>query len=356
MCRYVLMPARGRKQMRLMREPNEGAFTFSIPDGWSVEGGIYRENPSMWGSLTQSVEAKIDMIIKKDPQGTIMLRLLPGYLHIDSKTLAMSMAGAFFPPGSMYNGMPVIPLLPAQEFLMQVLVPRIHPRRADIHFLGGLSLPQLAMQKARQSAQRGLSSQYDAAAIQYEYQENGIQFRERAFTYIQNMGPMAGGMWRNEDSHILRAPVSEYVQWEGVMDQILKSIQLDEHWIMKETQGQAAIGSMALDAQRQAQRRDQQILDVQRDVQRLDSEIVTHRQRTNEEIQNDMFVTLTGQEEYENPYTGDIDRVENLGKYRWVNSDNQSVFTDDPFHDPNTAPDATRTDYKRSSVRPRFPE
>ena len=98
------------------------------------------------------------------------------------------------------------------------------------------------------------------------------------------------------------------------------------------------------------------MLEIQRQVQDIDREIVEHRQRTNAEIQNDVFLTLTDQEEYTNPYTGDVDVGSNQWQCRWVTEDGDEFYVDDDWVDPNVSWELNRTDWKRTKVRPRFPQ
>jgi hypothetical protein len=85
-------------------EPRENAFTLLIPKGWQIEGGILRINPLTQGGAAQSIAAKIDFAVKKDRQGSVMIRWLPDMLYFDAR---MSPAGqmGLFPPGSNYNGL-----------------------------------------------------------------------------------------------------------------------------------------------------------------------------------------------------------------------------------------------------------
>lgn len=75
------------------------------------------------------------------------------------------------------------------------------------------------------------------------------------------------------------------------------------------------------------------------------------------EIQNDMFLALTGREEYVNPYTKEVEvGSSQLGKYRWVTESGDVIFVDTEYLDPNEKSILNRTDWKRSEVRPRFPQ
>ena len=43
------------------------------------------------------------------------------------------------------------------------------------------------------------------------------------------------------------------------------------------------------------------MLEIQRQVQEIDQQVVDHPQRTNPEMQNEVFLTLTDREENKNP-------------------------------------------------------
>ncbi|MDQ7826649.1 MAG: hypothetical protein RDV48_27850 [Candidatus Eremiobacteraeota bacterium] len=335
------------------REPREGAFTFLMPAGWHIEGGIVRVNPMMRGGFTQSIEAKLDMAVMSDPQGTVMIHFLPSLYFCDLRMNPM--IGGMFPPGSNYNGMTVMPAMPAAEFLWQVLFRQAHPQAGDARFHGAQPFPQLAQQKAQASMATGLMCQCDAAAVEYEYAEQDRRYLERAFCYIKSYGPMMAGMWVNEDTHLLRAPMEQFNTWLPVLEKIRDSMKISGQWAGSESRNAQAMGNMALDAQHQQQQRDQKLLDTQRSLNQMDQEIQQHRMMTSAEIQNDQYLTLMGQEEYHNPHSGDFERVEEQGKYRWVTPEGKDYFTDDPDYNPNFDPNATRTDYERSHRRPRFP-
>jgi len=344
----------GQPRFVQVSEPNERAFTLSIPEGWIVEGGIFRINPMMSGTMAQSISAKLDMIVKSDVEGTKMVHFLPCFFYVDTRFSGM--IGCMFQPGSVYNGMTVMPLPPARDFLWQLCVPQIHQSASNITFEGATDLPSLAQGRAEENMRStGLMLQYDAAVIQYSYQEQGRHYQERAFTYIQNMGALGGGIWTNEYTHIMRAPYGHLEEWEPVLKTVITSLSANREWSHAETRNQAMMGDMALQAQRQEQYRAQKTLETQRYIQGVNQEITDNHRRTHAEISNDAYLTMTGQEEYVNPYTNRVEIAEQKGEYRWVDADEHALYTDDSNYDPNRDPDLTRTDYRRSDPRPRFP-
>jgi hypothetical protein len=80
------------------------------------------------------------------------------------------------------------------------------------------------------------------------------------------------------------------------------------------------------------------------------------RQRTNAEIMNDQYLNLMSLEEYKNPYSGEIDVGSNQWDHRWVNESGDEFYTDDEYDDPNIPSLLNRSDWRRTPVRPRFPQ
>jgi hypothetical protein len=324
-------------------EPNERAFNLLIPKGWQVEGGILRVNPMAQGGPAQSIAAKLDFAVKKNPGGTMMIRWLPDMLYYDAR---MSPAGqmGLFPPGSNYQGMTVSPLMSALQFLSQVVFRFSHPQANGVRAVEQRSLPQMA-QRYRQRVLAFMPQatfSYDAGILTAVYQEGGISYKEKLMAVIENWGAMGAGMWGNKETFFLRAPASEFDEWAPIFSVIQSSVILNAQWIAGELQGQAQRGQIALN--------------TQREIQRIDQEIVEHRRKTNAEIHNDMFLTLTSQEEYVNPHTRQIEVGSNQWKYRWVNESGEVVYSNDQNYDPNHDIRLNRSDFKKTPVRPRFPQ
>jgi hypothetical protein len=84
-------------------EPREQAFTVLVPQGWLTEGGVVRMDPRL--GPTNSVGAKIDFSVKRDPAGTTMIHWLPNITYKDPRYL---MGG--FSVGSNTMGMMVYPM------------------------------------------------------------------------------------------------------------------------------------------------------------------------------------------------------------------------------------------------------
>ncbi len=108
-------------------------------------------------------------------------------------------------------------------------------------------------------------------------------------------------------------------------------------WVLKETNNQ----------------RDQAdfIMKVFNESNRIDQEMLAKSRVNQQEIMNDNFLVLTGQEEFVNPHTGETEVDTDAFRYRWKTDGGDVYYTNQEDVDPNNF--LQRTDYQRSPVRKR---
>jgi len=325
---------------RRVAEPRENAFSILVPYGWEFQGGILRIMPDQMGGPANCLEAKCDMTLT-DAGGTHYLKRLPDWYYADvSKMATADLIGGMFPEGSNYNGMQVRKLMSPQDYLARVVFPALHPNAQDLKVVEQREVPALVKYHEQMAAALQIPLKFDfwAAYMEADYTENGQAFTEGLYCTIEWRGPDIG-QWANRDTTAFRAPAEEYTKWEPVFAMIVSSVKLSAQWIFAEAKGQRERGDIANR--------------YQREIQELDRQIVENRQHTNAEINNDMFLTLTGQEEYVNPYTNEVEIGTNEFTNRWVTEGGDVVYAPDDNWDPNTTGVLNRIDWKRSEVRPR---
>jgi hypothetical protein len=322
-----------------VNEPREEAFTILAPKGWKGDGGIFRINPLQAGGPLNSMEAKCDLLLKSDDRGTVAFRILPEvvYAHVGIG------AGAF-PPGSNYQGATVRLLEDAPTHL-QTLFSTIHPRASGVQKLKAARLPGeiRAMEKGleytnqllRQAGAAALTYRSDAAGGAFEYTENGVRFREVLVTGIVDM--RAALTWKNTRTLLFRSPAAEFDLRRPLMDIMRFSLQFNPQWVVKEAEGQRERAGI--------------VLKIYEEIRRIDREILRRTSVNRNEIMNDNFLVLTGQEEYVNPHTREVEVDTDAFKYRWVNSGGERYYTNREEENPNLF--MQRTDYKRTPVRKR---
>ena len=321
-------------------EPNEQAFSLLVPMGWETLGGIFRVDPTRRGGPMQSIAAKVDFAVRSDAAGTAMIRWLPDMMYYDPR---YSPAAAFgvFNNRKQYQGMEIRSVMPAAQFLREVVFPYAHPGAQNVTIEDERSLPKLAQSHQARLGQlfQGASFSYDAAALTAAYDEGGVRYVERLVAVVEDWGQLGAGMWGNKETFCARTPADDLETYEKVLGVIQGSVIINQQWLAGELRGQL--------------QRTKIYQDTQREIQRIGDEIAKHRQQTVSEIHNDVFLTLTEQEEYVNPYTKQVELGSNQWKYRWINEGGEVIYTDNRYYDPNVDKDLNRSDYKRTPIRPR---
>ena len=322
-----------------VNEPKEAAFTILAPKGWKAEGGIFRVNPIQVGGPLNSTEAKCDLTFKSDDRGTIAFRILPDivYAHVGIG------AGAF-PPGSNYQGAVVRPLEDAPAYL-QSLFTSWRPRVSSAQRLKLVRLPgeiramerglEYTNQLLRQIGGQAMVFRNDAAGGVFEYTEGGVRYREVMLTGIVDM--RAALTWKNTRTLAFRTPAAEFDRWRPVMDIIRSSVRFNPQWVVREAEGQ--------------RERAEIVLKVYDEIRRIDREILRKTSINRQEIMNDNFLVLTGQEEYVNPHTKEVEMDTDAFKYRWVTPGGEHYYTNQEGENPNRF--MQRSDYQLTPVRKR---
>ncbi len=334
-------------------EPREGAFSLQVPDGWLIEGGIFRMGGMAGMMNAQAIEARLDFLVKSDARGSVALRWCPENKYIDPRMNPGAMLAGMF-TGNVSGMMPA-PLMHPVDFLINVVFPWAHPQAGNPRVLSRQELPLLVENYQKRNAALGIPSigSYAGGMVVFAYSEGGMEFQENAYTVVESLGAMAGGMWSNKDTFLERAPAAEMQQWQPILAHIRDSGQLNMPWLAQEMRSQGMMAGAFLDAQQQQQQREQQMLGLQRDLQAADQQIADHRAQTNAETMNAEYLNLMNLEEYINPYTRERESGSNQWTYRWVTENGDEYYSDDAYQDPNTLNALNRSDWKRTPVRQR---
>jgi len=322
-----------------VNEPRENAFNILVPQGWQADGGIFRVNAAEAGGPLNALAAKCDLTFKNDSRGTVMFHVVPDivYCHV-------GIGGGFWQPGSVYQGAVVRQLESAEQHVL-ALFQHLHPQATDVQTVEIRQLPWEidAMRRANEYTNRLLAQiggqamtiQVDAAAAVLDYTEGGVRYRQIMATgIVDNRAAMT---WNNTRTLEFRAPAAEFKQWQPFMDVMRFSVRFNPQWVLKESQNQQAQADF--------------IMKVFDESNRIDQEILAKTTTNREEIMNDNFLVLTGQEEFVNPFTGETEMDTDHYQYRWKTDGGDVYYTNNEDVDPNTF--MQRTDYQRSPVRPR---
>jgi hypothetical protein len=311
----------------------EAAFVVLSPAGWTAEGGMFRVNPLAGNGPGQSIEAKIDFALKREPAGHVMIRWLPGVNHV------MPAPGVIV---QNWNGMPVAPMPTPAAFVTRSVLPQLRPWAKNVQVLGTEPRPDVvaavrAGPKATSLLSNGVAYHVDASATTVSYEEGGVRYRELLFAAIEGYQMMGAGIWSNALTIVARAPEAEFVSWGPVAKVVVNSFQLNPQWVAAELRGQG--------------QRIKVMEDTNRYLMQVDKEISANRARTMAGIQDQAYLTLTGQERYANPFTGQPELGSNEWKHRWTNAFGEVLYTDDGSWDPNLDSTMNVSGFQRTPVR-----
>lgn len=331
---------------RKMWEPRQQAFSFLAPDGWKVDGGMFYIDPMQTNGPGNTMEPKCDLVIKRDDAGTVMLHWVPSYNYADlTASPQFAMGAGFFPWGSYYQGMLVKPLPTVEAFLEEVFA-HYHPQVRDARTTDRKKLPELIAYEqkvyepsemiARQMGLPGVG--IDAGMIVKDYTETGIRYKEALACALIDLR-MTGAMWSNQYTLRIRAPASEEARWRPVLDLIRQSTTVNPQWLAQ--------------VQRAVAQRGENWRETQRHINKIDQEIWEHRARTNAEIRHEDYLFLSGQEEYVNPFTKEVEQDTNEYTCRWTNHSGDMIYSDDDRYDPNKVRELNNVEWKKTPVRKR---
>jgi hypothetical protein len=317
-----------------MDEPKEKAFSLLVPKDWTIEGGAIRIlDPNISGA-NNMVECKFDMAVKSDPEGSVMIRWLPEMLCIDQRSAWGN------PEGAVFNNTLVRIKRDPVGFMVQVAVPYAHPHASRIDITQTKQLPGLVSLYAASvdPAMKSVTNMtYYAAMMEFNYDENGKSYSERMVTVIEDYGANGGGLWKNRQTMLIRAPKGELAKWEPVLQVIQNSGIWNISWVAGEVNGQRQRSGL--------------IAATQKELQEMDNAINESRRKTSSEINKDMYLTLTGQNEYTNPITGKVETDTDSWKNRWVNASGDIIYSDNQSYDPNHDPNLNVSGFKKSVPR-----
>ncbi len=307
---------------------------------------MFHVDPTQAGGPGNSIDAKCDLTIRKDPAAAVAFRWLPSWNYADlTRNPQMAYAAAMFPVGSRYQGMEVRPMPTAADYLRSLFA-QLRPGVSDVRVVQAMPIPELAqifrtLFKSVDDQQRMLGFPalgYDAAGLVVDYTEAGRRFRQALVTCLVDFR-YAAGMWSNQYTLTMRAPADEADRWKPVFDIIRQGAELNPQWIAA--------------AARAAGQRGKTVEETMKAIQSIDQQIYENRARTNVDVQHENYLLLTGQDEYVNPFTNKVERDTNEYRRRWTTDQGDRIYTDQEDFNPNAVKELNHQTWKLTPVRPR---
>jgi hypothetical protein len=137
----------------------------------------------------------------------------------------------------------------------------------------------------------------------------------------------------------MRAPKAEADALKPLLDVVRQSLKIDPQWLAK--------------YQRATAERSATAAELFRTLARIDQEIFERRAKQKSESQHENYLILTGQEEYVNPYTKEVERDTSEFAHRWVTASGDYVYTNQSTFDPNREPALNQVEWQATPPRKR---
>jgi len=332
-------------------EPREKAFTILVPQGWQLEGGMMRPDFRREWIGPQTIEVKVDLIVKRDDQASVMIRFCPEIKYCDPRYLATTYLGLTH-AGDLYRGMPLYPVMSPTEYLKQIVFPWAHPNATGVEVMEEKEMPELAeryLSYVLSPFMHGVEHQ--GGGVTFVYTEGPLRLQEKAYTVIENLGPLTGGMWSNKTTMLHRAPPDEFAQWEPVLQRIQDSVELNPAWIVEERISQELLTLSFMNAQAMERWRFQRLLEIQRETQDALQRMRESQMRGYARWRHRPGLSIMRHEPFYNPFLGQVEYCPSYWRYRWVTPIGHEFYTDRAGDNPNADHIYDRNDWQPSPIK-----
>jgi len=281
-------------------------------------------------------------MILSSPDQKASIGWLPDTRFIDvSRFPGQNRDRPILPNGSNYKGMTVMRRMAPEDFITSIAVPFAHPHARNIQVTGVQQFPELSGEYRKISTllNGGDSFDYHTAIVTMEYSENGMQFLEKMVCAIEDWGQPGGGVWNSRETWYARAEKPWFESYFPVFATTGHSIKFNREWLSREIHHRQKNSGNAVQFRGQ--------------IEVIIREITEHRVLINSEINNNMFLTFTRQEDHINPFTGETEPGTREWSYRWQNARGDVIYTNNPNYSPNADRNIKVKGYKASELRQR---
>ena len=293
---------------QMIVEQAEGAYSLAIPQGWTFQGGVNRNNVGGAGTVQFSV--------KRDPQGMVM-SAMPNFLwfYMDA---APSIWGAM--PGAAES----LPFMTASQYVAKRIVPWMKQFQKDLKVESIVERPDVAELSAQELLKVGYApNMFDVgcAVLETTNTENGVRLRQKSRINVQRQRGAASAwmaspaMWSASQDVYFRAPDAEFAGWEPILTGILGSLKLNPSWQAGERQ---LSQNYIQNSQNDIARRQQQISKTLSETSDIVANSYWDRQATYDRISEQRSNAMLG---YQNMTTssGEEYKVPSGYEQYWVN-------------------------------------
>jgi len=322
-------------------EPSENSFSFLLAQGWKVSGGITRVNSNIPGDSVSSIEAKLYMILYS-PDQKASIGWLPNTIFFDIRYLrGQKPYDRIHPTGGIYKGIKVMQKMTPEEYVTSVAFPFAHPHANAFKVTSVEQLQEISLQYREISAliygRYPLNNQISIVTM--EYSENNIQYTEKMVSAVECWNHPDEGRWSSLGTWYVRAEKASFEDYIPLFAITCNSIKLNPDWLSREFHNMQTNSNPALQDPTEKEH--------------LINNIMEQCSGIHTKITDRMFQNLRWQENYVNPFTGEIERGSAKWSYRWQNQRGDVIYTNNPDYRPNEDNNLQVKGYKSCEKRQR---
>lgn len=293
----------GQSSLKWVRwqDPRENAFSFEVPSGWNITGGLFRH---------ASVDTRPAWQLTS-PDGQI--RLTGGDAELPPFTLPNQMLamggfreGSWYSPGYGVNMM-VRSYLPGVAFAREYVTQKVARGCAELNIAESRERPD-AVQAINavysQFGAYGVSLTISAGEAAFTCQQNGQAMRGYYFAGTQLTHTQGMGLWNVEHLCGYLAPAAKADLAQAVLNHIIGSIQINPQWAAMQ-QNIAANTSAIVSRTNEA-------------ISNIINDTYWNRQTVMDEIDRRRSNAILGVEDVIDPVSGRQLKIESGSDYYWI--------------------------------------
>ena len=301
-------------------DPREGAFSASVPQGWNVSGGAFRQSAT---DIRKNV-----ILLSPDRQ----IRMAVGDANV----------GAYTAPNAMYaragmreggytalgdgSKLQIRRFLPARQFVREYVASSVRRECGEPQILSENERQDLASSAAQQARAQGAPNpQVTAAGVSFSCTWNGRE--ARGYYAAATILPFPGrnGIWYVESLYGYLAVAERQQQADDISRHVLNSMGINAQW--KQREDQIAGNAVEQDNQRSQEiqaRARQSIADNQKQTSDMIVKGYQDRSKVYDEISRKRENSILGTVDVVDPNSGKQYKIDNYSDYHWMN--NQGVI------------------------------
>ena len=297
------------------QDPQENAFSFEAPAGWTVEGGTSRFAP---------VDVR-KAVVATSPDGRIRITggdaSLPTFTE-PTQMLAMTgfREGSWYSPGYGVNMM-VRRYTPGTQFAGEYVTARAARDCANLTFTQSRDRPDADAGLNRLMsglAAAGGNMQIHSGEVAFTCRQNGQPASGYYFAgSLRVASPgMPGGIWHVEYLYGYLAPRDRATEAQQILSHMLATCQDNPQWMAMQQNVTAATSRI--------------VSQTQQEVSKIISDTFAHKNQADDEISRRRENATLGTVDVIDPASGRQLKVENSSNYYWL--DNQGVIVGTETH------------------------